>query len=133
MKLFRDLTEQNEEMAEFKKKQFDDDENIKKYLENCSHKEFNFAILHLGVFLDTVATYTTFMGEYLEQLINSKNQNKEKRFNKFLRDLNKKINNEYDFPDEVVLVEEGVLFDGELYLFINKSHFLKIMDINSKL
>lgn len=130
MKLFRDLTEQEDEIAEFKKKQFDDDENIKRYLENCSHKEFNFAILHLGVFLDTVATYTTFMGEYLEKIIRS-NGNKDKKLNKFLRDLNKKINNEYGFSDDILLVEEGVLFDNELYLFINKSHFMKIMEISN--
>lgn len=130
MKLFRDLTGQEDEIAEFKKKQFDDDENIKRYLENCSHKEFNFVILHLGVFLDTVATYTTFMGEYLEKIIQS-DGNKDKKLNKFLRDLNKKINNEYGFSDDILLVEEGVLFDNELYLFINKSHFMKIIEISN--
>ena len=130
MKLFRDLTEQEEEMQVFKKKKYDDDENVKKYLENCSHKEFNFAILHLGVFLDTVATYSDFMDDYLDKIIKSE-ENKDKKLNKFLRDLNKKINNEYNFPKDTFLVEEGVLFDGELYLFINKSHFLKTIDIKN--
>ena len=130
MKLFRDLTEQEEEMQVFKKKKYDDDENVKKYLENCSHKEFNFAILHLGVFLDTVATYSDFMDDYLDKIIKSE-ENKDKKLNKFLRDLNKKINNEYNFPKDTFLVEEGVLFDGKLYLFINKSHFLKTIDIKN--
>ena len=128
MKLFRDLTDQEDEFEVFMKKVHDDDENIKKLLEDCSHRDFNAIIMHLGVFLDTVATYSDFMEEYLAEVVKLKGNSRDKKLNKFIRDLNKKINNEYNFSDDIFLVEEGVLFDNQLYLFINKSHFIKTMD-----
>lgn len=125
MKLFKDLTDNTEDMMEFKKKQDQDDENLKKYFMNCTHKELVSSIMHLGTLFDTVAVYFHFLD--VEAMINA--NGRDRKINKALNDLNKKINLEYEFDDNIAIVEEGVLYDGEIYLFINKCQFVKTMQL----
>ena len=126
MNFFRDLSDDTEGFKDFEKKRSDDDEKIKKYFDECNHKDFISAMLHLGSLLDTIAIYCDFSRNWLQEAIENNNSRSQKRrFNKFVRDLNEKINLEYDFPDDTITIEEIVLFDGELFLFFDKSNFIK--------
>lgn len=126
MNFFRDLSDDVEGFKDFEKKRSDDDEKIKKYFEECNHKDFISALLHLGSLLDTIAIYCDFVRDQLQEAIeNNNSRNQKRKFNKFVRDLNEKINLEYDFPDDTITIEEIILFDGELFLFFDKSNFIK--------
>lgn len=39
MKIFKNITEKDD-FIDFEQKQLDDDQEIKKYFENCTHKQF---------------------------------------------------------------------------------------------
>ena len=88
------------------------------------------ALADLGTLIDTVAIYLDFIKPQIDETIKNKNLNsRNRKMNKFIKDINTKINLEYGFDKDTVVVEEGVLFDGELYLFISKAHFIKSMDL----
>lgn len=130
MMLFRDLTDDVEGFKDFEQKRIDDDEKTKRYFDKCDHGEFISSILHLGVLLDSVAVYFDFLEDQIQEALQSPNiTSKKRKINKFIRDINTKINTEYDFDDKTIIVEDVVLFDGQLYLFFSKTHFLKTMDL----
>lgn len=130
MNFFRDLTNDTEGFEDFERKRLDDDEKIKKYFDKCNHKDFVSAILHLGSLLDTIAIYCDFVRDQLQDAIdNSVPKNQKRKLNKFVRDLNEKINLEYNFPDDTVIIEEVILFNGELFLFFDKSNFVKTIGL----
>lgn len=132
MSFFRDLTDDEVGFQDFNKKQIDDDERLKQYFEKSNHKDFTFAILHLGVLLDTIATYCDFMKEQLQDMSQETSSRSLKRkANKFVKDINDRINSEYNFDDDTVIVEEMILFEDEFYLFFDKSHFIKTMGLQS--
>ena len=126
MKVFRDLTEKPEDFKDFEQKQFDDDEKLKKFFDKCTHKEFTQAIMDIGVLIDITTTYFDFISPQIKEFINLDPKKRNRKFNKFATDLNIKINNEYFFDDDVSILEDMILFDGEIYLFLNKTAFLKI-------
>ena len=126
MKLFKDLTDKTEDMMEFKKKQDHDDEMLKEYFLDCSHKEFVSAMINIGTLFDIISTYCSFLD--MNSLVNT-TKSRDRKINKALNDLNKRINLEYDFDEEITIVQEGVLYQDEIYLFINKCQFIKIMEV----
>ena len=126
MKLFKDLTDKTEDMMEFKKKQDHDDEMLKEYFSVCSHKEFISAMINIGTLFDIISTYCFFLD--MNSLVNT-TKSRDRKINKALNDLNKRINLEYDFDEEITIVQEGVLYQDEIYLFINKCQFIKIMEV----
>ena len=46
-----------------------------------------------------------------------------------MKDLNERINIEYNFEKDVVIVEKCILFENELYLFFNKFRFIKMIEL----
>lgn len=131
MKLFKNLSDDPEAIKNFTKKQFDDDEKLKKYFDQCTHKEFVSAIMHLGTLFDITTTYLDFILPQINEAIQTLEGNAlDRKMNKYIKDLNLRINSEYNFDKDVVVIEKGVLFDEQLYLFINKSYFIKLFEIN---
>lgn len=126
---FNNITEE-EEFNDFIQKQIEDDNNLKKYLDNCNHKEFTFTILNLGTVLNTIATYFGFVKEQLDEAIQDENIRKRK-IQKIIRDLNEKVNDRYDFDKDTVIIESVVLYKGELYVYINKMKFIRSIEIKS--
>lgn len=126
MKIFNDFTDDQEGMNAFMNKQFEDDQKIKNYLDTCSHKEFNFAILNIGDLLKTISIYFGFIDPQIQEAIKNK-QGTSRKMNKFIRDLNQKINLRYELDEDLSIVENLVLYNGELYLFVNKNKFLEIL------
>ena len=45
--------------------------------------------------------------------------------------LNEKINDRYDFEKDTNVIESVVLYQGELYVYINKSKFIRTLEIKS--
>lgn len=126
MKVFKDLTDKTEDFEDFKRKQFDDDEKLKKYFEKCNHKQFLQALMDIGILIDVTTTYLGFLKPQIDDALTEKDTTvKERRINKFMKDLNERINIEFSFDKDIVIVEQCVLFDGELYLFFNKAQFIK--------
>lgn len=131
MKLFKDLSEDLEAVQDFNKKELDDDEKLKKYFDKCTHKEFISSLMYLGTLFDTITTYINFILPQIHDTIRNTEGNKRSRkMNKYLKDLNLRINSEYGFDKDTVIIEEGVLFDEQLYLFINKCRFLKMFELD---
>ena len=131
MKLFKDLTNDEVGMNDFRKKIIDDDKKLLEYLENVSHKDMVFAIMHLGTLFDTIATYSFFMEEQNKKELDNENiTSRNRKFNKYLNDLNKRIVSEYGLDENVFIIEEGVLYDREIYLFVNQCNFIKMMQLN---
>lgn len=126
MKIYNDFTDDQESMNAFMNKQFEDDQRIKDYLDTCTHKEFNFAILNIGDLLKTISIYFGFIDPQIQEAIKNK-QATSRKMNKFIKDLNQKINLRYDLDEDLSIVENLVLYDGELYLFINKNKFLEVL------
>ena len=131
MKVFNDLTENEEEFHDFIQKQIKDDNNLRKYLDNCNHKEFTFTILSVGTLLNTVATYFGFVKEQLDDAITLNENLRSRKISKIIKDLNEKINNRYDFEKDTTVIESVVLYQGELYVYINKSKFVRTLEIKS--
>lgn len=126
MKIYNDFTDDQESMNAFMNKQFEDDQRIKDYLDTCTHKEFNFAILNIGDLLKTISIYFGFIDPQIQEAIKNK-QATSRKMNKFIKDLNQKINLRYDLDEDLSIIENLVLYDGELYLFINKNKFLEVL------
>lgn len=131
MKVFNDLTENEEEFKNFIQKQIKDDNNLRKYLDSCNHKEFTFTILSVGTLLNTVATYFGFVKEQLDDAITLNENLRSRKISKIIKDLNEKINNRYDFEKDTTVIESVVLYQGELYVYINKSKFVRTLEIKS--
>lgn len=131
MKIFNDFTENEEEFKNFVQKQIKDDNNLRKYLDNCNHKEFTFTILNLGTLLNTVATYFNFVKEQLDEAITLNENLRSRKISKIVKDLNEKINDRYDFEKQTNVIESVILYNGELYVYINKSKFIRTLEIKS--
>lgn len=127
---FKDLSGDEEGFLDFQKKQENDDKKVLQYLENCNHEEFIFAVSQIGVLLDTIQIYKKFLLPQINDAIenlNSKSLNR--KMNKFIKDLNERIRFEYDFDDGIIIIEDAVLFNKELYLFFNKQYFIEKIGI----
>ena len=131
MKIFNDFTENEEEFKNFVQKQVKDDNNLRKYLDNCNHKEFTFTILNLGTLLNTVATYFNFVKEQLDEAITLNENLRSRKISKIVKDLNEKINDRYDFEKQTNVIESVILYNEELYVYINKSKFIRTLEIKS--
>lgn len=131
MKVFNDLTKNEEEFNNFVQKQIKDDNNLREYLDNCNHKEFTFTILNLGTLLNTVATYFGFVKKQLDDAIVLNENLRNRKISKIVKDLNEKINDRYDFEKDTNVIESVVLYQGELYVYINKSKFIRTLEIKS--
>lgn len=128
---FRNLTEDENGFEDFRKKLYDDDDVIRTYFECCTHKQLIASIMHLGTLFDTISIYLSFIEEQIGEAIQITNeQTQNRRMNKLIKDLNKRINSEYDFNKKTEIIEEAILFDGELYLFVNKMKFIKVMELD---
>ncbi len=125
MKIFRDCTDNVDDLNDFRKKIEKDDFQLKKYFDECSHRDFISALIKIGVLFDIIGDYIDFLNDELKKVIESDDKNKkDRKINKFLNDLNKRINMEYDFDQDTFIVEEGILYDGEIYLFVRKYDFI---------
>ena len=131
MKIFKDLTEDEESFKIFIEKQRNDDDNVRKFLENCGHKDFVFTLMKLGTLLNTVATYIGFVQEQLNDAIPLEGNLRNRKISKIVKDLNEKINEKYDFEKNKSIVELIVLYNGELYMFINQSKFIKELEMKT--
>ena len=132
MGFFKDLTEDVDGFTDFKKKQFDDDEKVKRYLDSLEHKEFISALLHLGTLIETISIYMDFIRDQIDDTIkNTSAQSRNRKMNKFIKDLNIKINLEYDFDEKTVIIEDCILFEDEIFIFFNKSQFLKTIELQN--
>ncbi|MBR6515613.1 MAG: hypothetical protein IKT40_02025 [Bacilli bacterium] len=130
MSFFRDLTDDIEGFKDFEKKRDDDDAKVKKYFDQCNHGDFVSSLLHLGSLLDTMGMYFDFINDQLEDARKMENKRSQKRkINKFIKDLNEKINLEYDFDKDTVIIEEIVLFNDKFFVFFDKSHFIKTIGL----
>lgn len=129
MKIFNNLTENEEAFKIFMDKQQEDDNNVKKYLNDCSHKDFVFTLIRLGTLLNTVATYTGFVQEQLNNAIKLDNNLRNRKISKIVKDLNEKINDKYNFEKSTTIIESVVLYDNELYMFINQFKFIKTLEV----
>lgn len=129
MVFFNDYTEDIDAFRDFRKKQFDDDQKVKDYFDKVEHKKFISSLLKLGTLIDTIAIYFDFIKpQVYESIKNPSLQSRNRKMNKFIKDLNAKINLEYGFNEDTIIVEEAILFEDEIYLFFNKAHFLKTID-----
>lgn len=127
---FKDLSNDEEAFKDFKKKQKDDDEKVMRYFEQCNHEDFMFALSNLGVLIDTINVYSIFLRpQVVEALENLEGKSLKRKLNKFIKDLNDRIRFEYDFDDDVIIIEEAVLFEGELHLFFSKHYFIKVVGL----
>ena len=82
--------------------------------------------MDIGILIDVTTTYLGFLKPQIDDALTEKDTTvKERRINKFMKDLNERINIEFSFDKDIVIVEQCVLFDGELYLFFNKAQFVK--------
>ena len=130
---FRDLMNDTYAFEDFNKKINDNDDALKLYFEKSSHKDFVFSIMHLGVLFDSISIYIGFIKEQLDKaILISDEQSKNRKMNKLIKDLNKRINAEYDFAEKTSVIDEVVLYDGELYFFVDKMKFVKLMQIEDK-
>lgn len=130
MKIFEDLTTRPEEFEDFKKRQFDDDEKLKRYFDKCDHKQFLFSLIKLGVLLDDITTYFEFVSPLIQQIIdNEKDRKNDGKIMKIIRDLNKKINLDFGLDEDVSIVEQCVLFDRDLFIFFDKAQFIKEIEL----
>ena len=133
MKKFKDLTDDKEAFDAFVEMQHQDDEKLKEYFSQCSHKEFNFALLNIGTLLNTIATYFRFVQNQVDDTLKLQDKVKNRKMNKILKDLNEKINDRYDFDEDTRIIKGIVLYYNELYLYIEKCDFIKklqLEDIN---
>lgn len=131
MKIFKDLTDNEEEFKDFIEKQNENDSNVKEFLKNCGHKDFVFTLIRLGTLLNTIATYTSFVQEQLNSAILLEENSRNRKISKIAKDLNEKINEKYNFEKDVSVIELIVLYDGELYMFINQLKFIKNLEIKT--
>lgn len=128
MKIFKNITEKDD-FIDFEQKQLDDDQQIKKYFENCTHKQFISGLMHLGTLIDIMTTYLDFLKPQIDKAIKLSEVKRDRKINKYMKDLNERINMEYNFEKDVIIVEQCVLFEKELYLFFNKSRFIKMIEL----
>lgn len=128
MKIFKNITEKDD-FIDFEQKQLDDDQKIKKYFENCTHKQFISGLMHLGTLIDIMTTYLNFLKPQIDEAIKLDGVKRDRKINKHMKDLNERINIEYNFEKDVVIVEQCVLFENELYLFFNKFRFIKMIEL----
>ena len=68
MKIFKNITEKDD-FIDFEQKQLDDDQEIKKYFENCTHKQFISGLMHLGTLIDIMTTYLDFLKPQIDEAI----------------------------------------------------------------
>lgn len=129
MKLFKDLSNNPDDVKVFKEKELEDDRKVKAYFDNCDHKRFLIALMKLGTLVDIITTYLDFLKPQINEALQLDNSKKDRKINKYIRDLNERVNNEYGFDKDNIIVEQCILFDGELYLFFNKSQFLKQIEL----
>ena len=129
MKKFNDFTDDKESFEEFRKNQLEDDNALREYFNNCSHREFNFALLNLGTLLNTVSTYFSFVQEQVDEALTLGKQARDRRMNKIVNDLNEKINDRYDFDKDMRVIKGIVLYNNELYLYITKRIFIKTLQL----
>ena len=126
MKIFRDCSNNIDDLNDFKKKIEQDDIKLKAYFDECPHRDFIFALIKIGVLFDIIGDYIDFLSPELKKAIMENDESKkDRKINKFLNDLNKRINVEYDFSQDTFIVEEGILYDGEIFLFVRKYDFIK--------
>lgn len=129
MKIFKHITNL-EEFEDFKQKQTDDDKKIKLFFENhCDHKQFLSSLMHLGTLIDIITTYLDFLKPQIDKALTFDDPKRDRKLNKYMKDLNERINMEYGFYKDIVIVEQCILFEGELYLFFNKSRFIKLFGL----
>lgn len=125
MKIFRDCSNNIEDLNDFKRKVEEDDARLKAYFDKCSHRDFISALIKIGVLFDIIGDYMNFLNPELKQAIKEDDEKKkDRKINKFLNDLNKRINVEYDFDQDTFIVEEGILYDDEIFLFVKKYDFI---------
>lgn len=124
MKIFRDCSDNEEDFKDFQKKLEEDDLELRIYLDGCSHDDFVSALIKIGTLLDITTDYLDFAQNYIRETSKDKKQ-RFRMLNKFLNDLNKRVNMEFGFDEDTLTIEEGVLHDSELHLFVRKCDFLK--------
>ena len=126
MKIFRDCSDNIDDLNDFQKKIEEDDFQLKIYFDKCSHRDFISALIKIGVLFDIIGDYINFLNPELKKAIEENDEKKrDRKINKFLNDLNRRINTEYDFDQDTFIVEEGVLYDGEIFLFVRKYDFIR--------
>lgn len=125
MKIFKDFTNSKEDFDLFREKTFQDDEKVLRLLEGYSHKEFISAIMQLGTLMDLITDYLEFLKPQINESMTLSEKTRNRKLNKIAKDLNTLVNTESGFDGNTYIIEDLVLYEGELFVFVDKSQFLK--------
>lgn len=128
MKIFKDFTNSKEDFDLFREKVLQDDEKVLNILEGYSHKEFMSAIMQLGTLIDLITDYLEFLKPQIDESMNLSEKTRNRKLNKIAKDLNTLVNTESGFNGDTYIVEDLVLYEGELFIFIDKAQFLRTIE-----
>lgn len=76
MKIFRDCSDNIDDLNDFQKKIEEDDFQLKIYFDKCSHRDFISALIKIGVLFDIIGDYINFLNPELKKAIEENDEKK---------------------------------------------------------
>lgn len=126
MVFFEECT--SETYSDLKARVKNDDDDLKKLIQDLSHRELNFVILNLGNMLQLCAIYFELKQENIESYLKlEKDKLKQSRMKTIIVELNQSINLRFDFPEDTEIIEGLFIYDGDSYISINKMLFVELI------
>lgn len=101
---------------------------LDKFIKDNDDRRFNFTLLNLGTVMKICAIELELKEKEIESCLSlEKDKTRDRKMAFLLKELNKKINLRYDFDDDVEIVPCLYTYNGNGYIFVDKSKFVKLL------
>lgn len=109
-----------------------DDKDVLDFLTQCyeskDDRRFNFTLLNLGTVMKICAIELELKGKEIEDYLKlDKDRTRDRKMAFILKELNRKINLRYDFDEETEIVTCLYTYEGNGYIYVDKSTFCKLL------
>lgn len=109
-----------------------DDKEVLDFLTECyqnkDDRRFNFTLLNLGTVMKICAIELELKQHEIESYLKlEKDRTRDRKMAFILKELNKKINLRYDFDEEIEIVTCLYTYQGNGYIYVDKSTFCKLL------
>lgn len=109
-----------------------DDKDVLDFLTQCYERKddrrFNFTLLNLGTVMKICAIELELKGKEIEDYLKlDKDRTRDRKMAFILKELNRKINLRYDFDEETEIVTCLYTYEGNGYIYVDKSTFCKLL------
>lgn len=126
------IIKNEEEFDEHIQEKIKEDSEVLEFLQSIvdaqNHKQFNFAILNLGVLLQIVKIFFDLKENEMNDIMKIDNPPlRQRKLTIIFNELNEKINLKYDFDSETEIISQIFFYESECYIHINKILFLKLL------